>query len=157
MEDTQNAFNKALRYLTQRDRSEFEIRSYLLKKEFSCDTISDVINKLKDLNYLDDVRFGEKWTQYRIETKSFGKIRIRQELYQKGLDSKLIDQIVDQLYQSVDEFELAKSCASKKYKGMKNLTIEKQLRRLKAFLHRQGFNEEITSSVISSLLKNDEV
>ncbi len=156
MEDTKKALNKALRYLTQRDRSEFEIRSYLLKKEFSCDTISDVIKKLKELNYLDDVRFGEKWTQYRIETKSFGKIRIRQELHQKGLEPKLIDQIIDQFFQSVDEFELAKRCASKKFKGMQNLTIEKQLRRLKSFLNRQGFNEEITYSVISSLLKNDE-
>ena len=134
------ARNRALRYLSYRDRSESEMRTYLMDKDFPPPIVDQTIAYLKNLRYIDDPRFARQWGRMRIEGKQFGKFRLQQELRQKGLNAELIENTLQELYGDVDEVDLARTSVEKKMNGWKHLDKIKQKRRLAQFL--QGIRPE---------------
>ena len=52
------ARNRAFRYLSYRDRTEREMRTYLAGKDFSQPIVDQIVTYLKELGYLDDRRFA---------------------------------------------------------------------------------------------------
>lgn len=146
------ARNRALRYLTYRDRTEHELRTYLAGKDFDPQTIGLVMDYLKRLGYVDDARFARQWGRYRIECKQFGRFRLRQDLRAKGLDDALIEQTLQDLYGALDEKELARDAARQKLPRWKNLDKTKQRRRLAGFLQRKGFSGETVFDTVEHLI-----
>lgn len=146
------ARNRALRYLTYRDRTEHEMRSYLAGKEFDAPTVDLVVDYLKRLGYVDDARFAAQWGRYRIETKQFGRFRLKQDLRLKGLDDALIEETLRQLYGEHDEKELARDAAARKLPKWKNLDKSKQRQRLAGFLQRKGFSSETVFDTVERLI-----
>ena len=141
----------ALRFLSYRDRSEQEVKSHLAKKEFSPAIATRVIEWLVDLNYLNDHRFAQQWGRFRLESKKWGKYRLKQELLSKGLDPELVDETLHNLYNKVDELELALSCVGKKLPAMKGLDLQKKRRRIAQFLQRRGFGGDAVFKVLDQL------
>ncbi|CAI2717811.1 regulatory protein RecX [Nitrospina watsonii] len=146
------ARNRALRYLTYRDRTEHEMRSYLAGKEFDAPTVDLVVDYLKRLGYVDDARFALQWGRYRIETKQFGRFRLKQDLRLKGLGDALIEETLRQLYGEHDEKELARDAAVRKLPKWKNLDKSKQRQRLAGFLQRKGFSSETVFDTVERLI-----
>ncbi|MGP0566504.1 regulatory protein RecX [Nitrospina sp. 32_T5] len=146
------ARNRALRYLTYRDRTEHEMRTYLLGKDFDTSTVDLVVDYLKRLGYLDDTRFALQWGRYRIETKRFGRFRLQQDLRLKGLADSIVGETLRQLYGEVDEKELAREAAESKLVKWKNLDKQKQRQRLAGFLQRKGFTSETVFDTVERLI-----
>lgn len=145
------AKSRAVRFLTYRDRSAQEVKSHLAKKEFSPPIVTQVIEWLVDLNYLNDERFARQWGRFRLESKKWGKYRLQQELLSKGLDSELVEETLNGLYNKVDEFELALSCVAKKLPALKGLDLQKKRRRIAQFLQRRGFSTDAVFKVLGHL------
>lgn len=152
--EIKRARNRALRYLSYRDRSEREMRTYLTDKDFSQPTIDQTVAYLKNLSYIDDPRFARQWGRMRIEGKQFGKFRLQQELRQKGLNAELIEDTLQELYGAVDEVDLARTSVEKKMKGWQHLDKTKQKRRLAQFLQRRGFSGDTIYRVMEDLIPN---
>lgn len=146
------ARNRALRYLTYRDRTEHELRTYLRGKDFEPPVVDLVLDYLKRLGYVDDPRFALQWGRYRIETKQFGRFRLQQDLRLKGLADSIIDDTLRQLYGEVDEKELAREAAQSKLPKWKNLDKQKQRQRLAGFLQRKGFSSETVFDTVERLI-----
>ncbi len=125
------AQGKALRILTFADRTEAEMRRKLEEGGFPPQVVSDVVEWLKELHYLDDARFAAQFALSRADRKSQSVIRM--ELRQKGIDGDLIDsacaQVADQ------EAEAAYRAASGYARSREDLSMEKMM----ASVMRKGF------------------
>ena len=142
-EAIKTAKSQALRYLAYRDRSEKELTLHLEKKGHAPSVIQKALQDLANLNYVNDQRFAMEWGRSRVEGKKFGKQRVRQELFAKGVASHIIETTLDSLYSSYPERDLAQACANKKLASLHGLEPEKKMRRLVQYLQRRGFSADI--------------
>lgn len=141
--DLKTAKSLALKYLSYRDRSQKELAQYLEKKGHGTTVIQKTLQELEELNYINDQRFAMEWGRWRIERKKFGKERVRQELFVKGVSSHIITTTLDTLYNTHHEKDLALDLASKKLSSLHGLEPEKKSRRLAHYLQRRGFSSDI--------------
>lgn len=70
--------------------------------------IQAVITRLKEQRYLDDRSYAETFSRLRRENDKFGQRRVRQALGQKGVSSKIVEQVVTESYSKTDEETLAR-------------------------------------------------
>ncbi|MDQ0215983.1 regulatory protein [Oikeobacillus pervagus] len=90
-DDLRKSVNKAIHYLSRRMRSEQEVRNYLRKIEVEEAIIQAVIDRLYELNYLNDDEFTEAYVKTQMNTTDKGTELITKELKEKGIQDDLID------------------------------------------------------------------
>ena len=146
------AKNQALKYLSYRDRSKWEIIQYLEKKQHSHLVIQQTLEYLENFDYVDDQRFALQWGQFNINKKKLGRYRLYLELLYKGIEREILENSVSILYKDNSEIQLAKECASKKWETLKGVEVKKKKRRLFQHLKRRGFSADI---IYQSLLTLD--
>lgn len=105
------AYNYAVSILSRRDHSERELITKLSQKGYT-DGAEEAIAKLKDGGYVSDERFARLYVRELQTFKKYGKRRIEQELYRKGIDREIIREVVDEA--DFDEDELV-SLIKRKY------------------------------------------
>lgn len=88
------ALTTALRYLSTRPRSVFEVRERLSKKGFSPVDIDKTIGSLTLAGYLDDTKFGRMLSASRLRHKNWGLLKIRNELKMKGVSAEIIEEVL---------------------------------------------------------------
>ena len=88
-EELSKAKDQALKFLTYRQRSEKEIIDKLKKKGFEESIIDDTLNYLKKYKLVDDMEFAKAFMKDKINLNKFGPIRIKHELYKKGIDNNI--------------------------------------------------------------------
>ncbi len=135
------AYYNALRYVSMRARSEWEIVSYLQRKEVDKDAAAEIVRRLKDLNLLSDLDFARSWVASRRQLKSVSKRRLQQELQQKRVPSDVIDRVLAE--DETDERQ-----------ALRDLVERKRARypdqqKLMAYLARQGFSYDDIKQVLS--------
>lgn len=148
VDSPEQALQLALRYLSYRPRSELELRNYLRQKGCEPQVSAAVIAKLRSLNYLDDLSFAQIWVRSRLESRGYGPTRVEQELRLKGIDTKVIQETMQQSLQQTSEQDSARKILTKRFGGA-SLQDAKAQRRAAALLQRRGFS----SKVIFDLLK----
>ena len=141
------AYNRALYYLKFRDYTCKEL-SKKLQATFPERCVEKTIEKLKDLNFLDDERLAEKYLKVFLFEKHFSKKRAEIQLIKKGIDMEIASRIVENI--DVDEKEQIKFLIDHKYKNI--YKDEKEKNRAILFLHRHGYS----FSDINSVLLNSE-
>ncbi len=151
-------YNRALDYLARRPRSEKEMRDYIKEKitkykiQISNDedlnsTIESLVDRLKSFNYINDLEFAKWWVEQRIErSKPSGLIKIKSELFKKGVDKSIVEKAWEELAPS--EKDLAKA-HFEKVASKYDLTNQKDKKRLVNYMLRQGFKW----SIIKDMLK----
>lgn len=100
------AIESAYRLLTIRSRSENELRERLKLKRFKEDIINQTIVFLKEKGYLDDKEFSFNFGRYLLHKRSFGPLRIAQELRKRGISKGLCQETLKKLSKEIDEKEL---------------------------------------------------
>lgn len=146
----QKLLNRALRLISRRPRSEKEVHDYLRRKKSPPELIEKVIKKLKQLKQVNDLEFARWWVEQRSTFRPRGKFGLTMELRQKGVNEKIIKQVIDE---KVKELPLAQKLAQKKFKAYKNLPREERYQKMSAFLARRGFSWEIIKKVVAKFLK----
>ncbi len=90
--DSRKAYDSAIRMLTLRAHSEFELKNKLLRKGYSGCFADSAIEKCKELGFIDDLDFGIRYGTELVKNKRYGPIRLRNALIAKGLSrSDIID------------------------------------------------------------------
>jgi regulatory protein len=136
-----SALNTALRILTPRDHSKYELVQKLKQRGFGSEDIEDAISACVRFDYINDIRTTELFIR-QLKRKGFGKKRIQLELTKKGLKGDRIQGILDQSVSETDEREGAARILKKNIKR-----FEREKDRLKRrdkiyrFLHARGFSQ----------------
>lgn len=150
MDTFEKLYQKTLRFLTFRPRSEKEIRDYLKKKKADDLSLDRIVNNLKTNKFLDDVEFAKWWIEQRTKIKPRAQRIIKFELLQKGIDKELIEDILNS--SSISEFDKAKDLALRKIKRYEKLDRNKQYERMARFLASKGFDWDVVKEVIDQVL-----
>ena len=114
VKNKKTAFEAACSYLAPRMRTTGEVRKHLESREYPEAEITEAINNLIGMRYLDDYLFALRYYEYNREKKR-GVLRAERELLEKGIDRDTVRNAKeDFLYeQKVDEFEDALGIARK--------------------------------------------
>jgi regulatory protein len=125
------AYDRCLRYITIRPRSQWEVEDYLKRKEYSPDVIATVLQKLLKLELVNDHKFAEQWVGWRSQRS---KRQLYAELLKKRVDKEIINSVLQNINES-DELEQIKELVARKGK----LSQYQDQQKLIAFLARRGF------------------
>jgi regulatory protein len=85
------AYAKALELLARREHTAEEIARKLEHRNFDPQIISECVVKLKDTNSIDETRFAEYYIASRLRKSPRGRVAIRAELLQRGVDRNTAD------------------------------------------------------------------
>ena len=90
------AYNCAVSLLSRRDHSKKELLTKLREKGFSAGAVQ-ALEKLEQGGYIDDERFCRLSASELVRLKGYGKRRVEQELYRKGIDRDVINNVLDEI------------------------------------------------------------
>lgn len=149
----------AYRFLSYRPRSKKEVERKLKEKKISGENISNIISLLERNNYLNDREFTLNWVKYRMENRPGGRRSLEYELREKGIDSEIIKESLDEVYTGeFDEYEVAVRLAEKKISSLKKGIEDNVIkRRLFSYLQRKGFSFSLIERVMSNLFHTESI
>ncbi len=141
-EELKRALNVAYRLLAGRDRSVYEIRSALLKKEFAPELAEEVVLVLSEKRLLDDTKFARLYAESLLRNRKAGPRYIEQAILKKGIARETAENTVAVIFADpyTQELEIA-GWVERKTKSMKSgLTPMQKKKRIFNFLIRRGFS-----------------
>ena len=144
---TQRAMDRALRYLGYRPRSESEVRNRLKRYGYEADIVAVIIYRLRNSGLIDDTAFAMSWRENRANFKPRSSRLMAKELVQKGISSDIITEVTE----DIDDETEAYRAGCRKAKSFDKLDYPEFRKKLGAFLHRRGFDYEITKSTVDKL------
>lgn len=142
-------YDQAIRRLAQREYGEEELRRKLRPYAADPADIETVLNQMKQASQLSDDRFIEAYIQSRIR-RGFGPVRIKAELYEKGISS---EEMIDPLAVWKSSWlSIAKRVLEKKYTERKLRSIDDAEKKAliltqKRFLIYRGFEMDTIQTV----------
>lgn len=147
---------RAFRLLGRRQHSSSELRRKLWQKDYEQRLIDEVIDELTKNGYIDDKEFIRAFVAEKSKSKNWSSKKIKSELFKRGVASKLIDEIFNNLPKE-DDYENAKRLANKKYELLlkRNLKPKELRNKLSTYLFSKGFDYEIIKEVSNKLLKSE--
>jgi regulatory protein len=146
----QKTFDKLLRFVMVRPRSEKEVTDYFKRKKVHESMHEKLFEKLKHLELLNDAKFAKWWIDQRIQFKNKSKRVIQIELRQKGIGKEIIDEVFSETV--IDEEKMARELLAKKMYKWKNLEPREAKQKTSQYLAGKGFSWDVIRKVIDSNL-----
>ena len=143
--------NYALWLLGRRQYTEFQITKKITDK-FKPDPelVKKIIDRLKELRYLDDADFVKSWLNYRTQSSPRGRFKLQYELKQKGIGKDLLQKVIQDT--EFDETMACKDAARRKLKLLKkSLTRQQRQQKLGLFLTARGFAWDTIKQALAEL------
>ena len=151
-------FNEAVKYLGKYPATRKKIREYLQKKIKNKKTytraifpegidkeemVEGIVGRLDELKIINEDHFIESMFHY-YQQSLFSIRKIKNKLFQKGFDSKVIDEFINQKFHENPELEieiLKQYIVKKKIAGLEESELKKKL-------YQQSFSENSIFRVI---------
>lgn len=146
-EEARQYLNRLLHY---RPRSREEAKRRLSRKGYPAGIIAEVIIWAEEAGLIDDYRFAKLWIADRLERKPKGKIALRRELWEKGVESETIEEALAQF--GIDERVMIRELAEKRLQRYRGEERHNQYRKTLAFLSRRGFSLSEAREVLKELI-----
>ena len=96
-------YNKALKYSLKKVRSEKEVIEYLNKLGVEKKDINNIINKLKDLNIVNELNYVRSYINDKVILSKDSINKIKKDLEDDGISANLIDEEINKLDNSDKE------------------------------------------------------
>ena len=146
-----SAIEAAYSYLDTRMRTKAEVERRLKEKGYTEDEITEAVNELIGMRYLDDYQYALRYYEYNRE-KRRGSGRAARELAEKGVDAETIRNArEDYLYsEKVDEYADALAAALKELE-LKPGFDDKAAARIGRKLDGKGFERSDIFRVLEEL------
>ncbi len=90
--DYYTLYNKAIKYISKRLRSEYEVEEYLKKIETSDNDIKKIISSLKESGFINDIQFTKAYIYDRFNLSSDGPYKIKKDLIDYKIDENIIEE-----------------------------------------------------------------
>lgn len=136
IEEFDKAKTKILKYIIYKKRSENEIRKKF-SKEFDENLLEDIIEYLKEANYINDKEYIEKAINNFMLLKNLSIKEIKYKLISKGLDKNKIEDYICENKEELEEYEI-KSAENIFYKKTNSMEDEE----IKQYLLKKGYKSE---------------
>lgn len=116
------SYNKVLKMIGRRLRSEFEIKEYLEKSMVTKDDQLKIIETLKRIGLINDYNFARAYTNDKINLSLDGPYKIAKNLEHHQIDETVINEVLGSISEEIIDEHLNKIIskkvkANKKYSG----------------------------------------
>jgi regulatory protein len=145
-------FEYAVKCLGARAYSTGDLKSKLRMRAANPPDADAIIDRLKDIGYLNDQRFAEGYAAARVENEGFGRMRVLTDLRARRVSGDLADQAVERALGGRSEAELIDAFIERRMHSIAAggpIEDEKKLAAAYRKLRRAGF----TSGPILAALK----
>ena len=95
------AMQIAMKFCGYRERSKKEVEDKLESKNFNLDTISNCINRLIELDFLNNIRYSKSFSRGKNKNNRWGKNKIKFHLKNKGLTTEEINVGIESIEEDV--------------------------------------------------------
>ena len=137
------AMSRALNFLGYRARAAGEIRDRLRRYGYAGDIVEEVLGRLTELGYVDDLEFAR--TAAHEKALKYGPRRVFTDLRMKGVEEETVRKVVEEEFRGRSELEDARSAAARRYNTGKGSDAES--RRVYGFLARRGYSTVVCAEV----------
>ena len=131
------------------------MRSRLKLKGYDAATIGAIISELARVGQLDDVRFARLWVESRMSSNPMGDIVLRRELKEKGVDDGIIEVTLAEKGEHYDEYKVAFTMATERFRQLAKLDKRKALKRLYDYLLRRGFAYDTVKRILDEIINEN--
>lgn len=138
------AYEKALKLVSTRYKSQKEVKEYLAQKGYAPATIYYCLKKLGEYDFINDEKFAESFVSHHLNKD--GVVKIKQQLLGKGISEEIIDKtlaMVDSQEEQIKTFKI-------KYMKNKEDTKENYVK-LYRYLIGKGFKSEEILKVLKEV------
>jgi len=104
IEEFDKAKTKVIKYILYKKRTESEVRAKF-KNDIDEIILDDIIEYLKENNYINDYTYIEKQVNEYMNLKTLSIKEIKYKLFSKGLNNKLIDDYISKNHEMLIEYE----------------------------------------------------
>jgi len=140
-DDERQAYHTAIKMLSAREHSAFELTQKLAKREYSQSLIDNLLLDLQKSNYQSDERFAEQYARQRFN-KGYGPLSIRAKLHERGIDSGLVADALDEL--QADWVQHAENLIGRKFTSEQIISNEPKVEaKIARFLQTRGFSSSV--------------
>lgn len=146
----ESAMHIALRLLTRRRHTEWELIQKLRKRRIPREIIDGVVSRCREYRYVDDPSTAEFYID-ELKAKGYGIYFVRDAMRKKGFDPDLMESSLQERYPASDEPEAARHAISRK-----TLSLQREGDRKKrnAKLYRYLYGRGFSPSTIHDLLES---
>lgn len=150
----EQAFMRMARLCSRKECSAFDISQKLFRMNVSEDLSAEIIDRLKDANYINEERFVRSFVKDKLHLNRWGIRKIEQSLRQKHIPRELIDKVIGEYSES----ELNKSLQiilEKRLGSIRGGTEYEKRGRLIRYALGRGFEMEKIISCLNSMNLTD--
>jgi len=137
-----SAYLDGLKMLARRELSESQIRQRLARKGHSESDIDEAVERLRGERAIDDARVAAAIARTETSIRRRGKLRVRMQIQQAGIDKDIARQAVDEVFGGIDENELIEAALRKRLRHRETIADDREFQRLYRFLAGQGFESD---------------
>ncbi len=132
---------KVLKFVLYKKRTENEVREKFSNEDENL--LEDVIENLKEQNYINDTQYITKFIQEYIALKNLSIKEISYKLSQKGIKKSLIDDYIYENREKMLEYEINSALSILRKKANKS-----EIEDIKKYLYSKGYMSESVSIAI---------
>lgn len=137
-------------FCVYRERCESEIKQKLYQLAVDEKEVDFYINYLKENNFLNEERFVAAFARGKFNIKSWGKRKIIQELQSKRIDSKKIQQSIEQIDEGIYFIRL-QDLLEKKSTKIKETDIFRKKQKLMQYAMQKGYEMELINEALKEI------
>ena len=137
----------AMTYLARAEQSRFGLTQKLLHKSIDKHAVSEALDYLESVHYLDDERFAAAWLRSRSIDHAEGRIRLSAELASRGISKQVANSVLKEFFSEHDEQELCERAYRK------CIRVKKDDEKIRSALLRNGFTSGEIKKVMTGQIE----
>jgi regulatory protein len=143
--DHSRAFERALKSISVRERTEGEVKAFLQRRGYDAEVIGDVVRSLREEGLVDDAGYARRFAEDRRLLDRWGNERIARDLERRGIERELVEQALAG-HGRDEELEVAVELLDRRFP----LPFDGDRERDKAWrmLVRRGYEPELAYSAV---------
>jgi regulatory protein len=143
-------YTAAINSLARRAYSVYEMRTYLERRAEDKDLVKTVLDRLKQLDYLDDARYARQFVRLRTELRRQGAFRIARDLRARGVPDRHIEAALAERSPESSESALVRARLERRIKSLRGPLDERRVASIYRSLLRAGFSSETIRRELSA-------
>ena len=148
----QKILNRLLNFISVRPRSAYEITVWLRRKKIPEDMQPALVSTIERLGFINDSEFARWFIEQRLTFRPKGKSALKYELLKKGVDRKIIDEVLERA--EINEEGLALQLLKKRESKWKRIDPEELKQKMYEYLARSGFGWDVVKEAVDKFLKS---
>ena len=147
-DNLRQAKDQALRYLSIRPHSRWELMRKLREKGFRQPVIDQALNDLEKLDLVNDARFTRLFVQNELTLRPASRTLLSRKLVSRGIPREIYEPLLSELLPAETELKIARQLAEKFVRSNSRYRGKKLKEKLVRYLRGKGFYWEHIQQVI---------